>query len=106
MQYMNDINSLFNMEGEIGKMRYMRKMENSTINASINSTMNASKHKLSISYNNGYQANASVAQNKTPNKNPADTKSKKTPNGKSSKSPGKFNVFCLANFYSLLFVSF
>jgi hypothetical protein len=83
--YQQEINNLFNMEGEISKHipRYMRKMENSSFNSSINT----SKAKLSVSYNNSLAALTSGTTSKTPNKNSTDAnKGKKTPNGK---SPGK-----------------
>lgn len=96
--YINEINSLFNMDGEINKKgiqppRYLRKkIENQSMqNSMLNSTINTSTklNKLSVSYNNGYAANMSTT-NKTPNKNVTDAnKSKKTPNGNSSKSPGR-----------------
>lgn len=86
-KFMNELNSMMNMDGEISKgavPRYQRKLlESSAASMSLNASINSSKHKLSVSYNGYASAISSATNNKTPNKNTMDASKKKTPNGKS-----------------------
>lgn len=87
--YLNEINSIITMDGEITRgpvPRWQKKLDMSSSMLN-NSSMNTSKAKLSVSYNNGFN-NANVINNsgnKTPNKL-ITAEGKKTPSGK---SPGK-----------------
>lgn len=87
--YLNDINNMFSMEGELTKgpqPRWQKRMETST--NSVNASLSTSRHKLSVSYNNSYSAMAAiVGGSKTPQKGAGSSgRTKKTPNGK---TPGR-----------------
>lgn len=98
--YLNEINSIITMDGEITRgpvPRWQKKLDMSS--SLLNSSMNTSKAKLSVSYNNGYNNNnnANNAGNKTPNKG-ITSDGKKTPSGK---SPGNcLNLIIL--FYNII----
>lgn len=83
--YMNEINSLLTMDGDIGKgpaPRWQKKMNASstTLNGSINTS------KISMSFNSAMSSSALNVTNKTPQKVPSvNFKGKKTP----GKSPGR-----------------
>lgn len=80
--YMNEINNLLSMDGELTRgpiPRWQRKLDLST--SVNNSSINTSKPKLSVSYNHTGAAATSIS-NKTPNKKTS-MESKKTPSGKS-----------------------